>query len=135
MKRLSLFITVAMLATVAALVPLAVFAQSGHSVTLTWTASPSAAACVSPCVFGYNVYRGGASGAESATPLNSTPISGLTYVDSTVTLGSSPTSYFYYVEAVETESTVTVSSGPSPEVSATFPGLPVAPPSLTGVPK
>jgi hypothetical protein len=103
--------------------------QSGggsHQVTLTWTASTSAAGCTSPCTFGYIVFRGTASGSEN-TQLNAVPATATTFVDSTVTLGSSPITYFYYVEAVETVGGVTVASGPSSEASATFPGIPAAP--------
>lgn len=102
-------------------------ASSGHAVTLTWTASSSATGCTSPCTFGYNILRGTTAGGESATPLNSSPVIGLTFTDSTVTLGSNPISYFYVVQAVETSSGVTVNSASSNEVSVTFPGLPAAP--------
>lgn len=105
-----------------------------HSVALSWTASASAAACTSPCTFGYLVFRGTTSGGEN-TQLNSTPITGTSYVDSTVTLGTSPVTYFYYVESQETVSGVTVASGPSNEASATFPGIPTAPTALVAAPK
>jgi hypothetical protein len=112
---------------------------SGHSVALTFAASTSAASCSSttspPCTFGYNVFRGTVSGAESTTPLNSSPITSTTYTDSTVTLGSSPITYFYVVKAVETAGGVTVASGPSNEASATFPGIPAAPASLGATPQ
>lgn len=109
--------------------------STGHTVTLTFVASTSAAGCVAPCTLGYNVFRGTATGAESATPLNATPITTTTYTDSGITLGSAPITYFYTVEAVETAGGVTVASGPSNEASATFPGVPVAPTALTSVPK
>jgi hypothetical protein len=100
---------------------------TGHAVVLTWTASTSAASCVAPaCTFGYNVFKGTVAGAESATPLNSAPLTALTYTDS-ITLTSAVQSVFYFVEAVETASGITVSSVPSNEVSATFPGIPAAP--------
>jgi hypothetical protein len=100
---------------------------TGHAVVLTWVASTSAAACVAPnCTFAYNVFKGTAAGAESSTPLNSTPLTALTYTDA-ITLTSSIQSYFYYVEAVETASGITSPSVPSNEVSATFPGVPAAP--------
>jgi|SRR5208283_1206991 len=96
-------------------------------VILTWVASTSAASCTAPlCTFGYNVFRGTAAGAESSTPLNSAPLTVLTYSDA-VTLTSSVQSYFYYVEAVETASGIASPSVPSNEVSATFPGVPAAP--------
>jgi len=97
-------------------------------VILTWIASTSAASCVSPgCTFGYNVFRGTASGGESTTPLNgTTPLTALTYSDS-ITLTSSLQSYYYVVQAVETASGISASSANSNEVSATFPGVPAAP--------
>ncbi|MGA9963691.1 MAG: hypothetical protein WBQ10_00665 [Terriglobales bacterium] len=49
---------------------------------LSWKASPSA-------VFGYNVYRRGASG---VVKLNSEPVTGTSYVDRTVQVGQT---YFY----------------------------------------
>jgi len=120
-------------------VPLKASAQSGsacgaaaHCTVLTWTASTSAATCTSPCTFGYNVYRSTSSGTEtSGTPLNATPITGTTYTDP-ITLGSSPVTYYYVVEAVETSSGITASSGPSNEFSASFPGTPAAPSGLAG---
>jgi hypothetical protein len=82
---------------------------------------------VSPCTFGYNVFRGTTTGGESSTPLNgTTPLTVLTYSDA-ITLTSSVQTYFYYVEAVETSSGITASSVPSNEVSATFPAVPAAP--------
>ena len=51
-------------------------------VFLSWSASTSSD------IVGYNVYRGTTSGGESSTPLNSTPISGTSYVDETVTAGA-----------------------------------------------
>jgi hypothetical protein len=110
------------------------------SVTLTWTASSSASVCSSTgtpaCTLGYNVLRGTSAGQESATPLNSTPLTALTFTDSTVVLpaGASPAAYFYVVEAVETVGGVTGNpSGPSNEVSGTFPGTPAAPAGATAV--
>jgi hypothetical protein len=101
-----------------------------HCTVLDWAASPSAASCTSPCTFGYNAFRGTASGAESATPLNSTLISGLSYIDP-ITLTSNPQSFYYVVQAVETSQGVTASSVNSNEVSDTFPGIPSAPATPT----
>jgi hypothetical protein len=98
-----------------------------HAVTLTWAASSGAASCTAPCTFGYNVYRGSGPGAETSTPLNATPLTALTYKDTTVVLGSAPVTYYYVVQAVETVGTVTVTSANSNEVSAAFPGVPAAP--------
>jgi fibronectin type 3 domain-containing protein len=76
-------------------------------VILSWAASPSAG------VVGYNVYRGTASGGESSTPLNSTPINGTSYVDAKVTHG---TAYYYVVTAVGSNG---VQSATSNETEAT----------------
>jgi hypothetical protein len=115
------------------------FAQiSGHSVTLSWTASTSAGCLTATpptcSAFGYNIFRGTAPGAESLTPLNSSPVTVLTFVDP-ITLTSNPQAFFYFVEAVETTGTITVSSVPSSEVSATFPGIPAAPTAPVAIPK
>jgi endoglucanase Acf2 len=50
-------------------------------------------------VTGYNIYRGTAAGGESATPLNSAPITGTSFRDTTV---SPFITYFYTVQAVNT---------------------------------
>jgi hypothetical protein len=81
-----------------------------HDVILTWTASTSS------WVAGYNVYRGTASGAESTTPVNSTIVTGTTYVDTAVTAG---TKYYYVVTAVAANGAI--ESGNSNEASATVP--------------
>jgi fibronectin type 3 domain-containing protein len=83
---------------------------SVHDVILTWTASTSS------WVAGYNVYRGTASGAESTTPVNSTIVTGTTYVDTAVTAG---TKYYYVVTAVAANGAI--ESGNSNEASATVP--------------
>ncbi len=74
-------------------------------VDLSWT-TPSGS------VTGYYVYRGTAPGDESATPLNASPITGTSFVDTTV---ASQTSYFYTVKAVN----VGGASAASNEASAT----------------
>ena len=61
-----------------------------HDVILTWTGSTEGIA-------GYNVYRGTASGGESTTPLNSSPLPEPTYCDEAVQAGQE---YYYVVEAV-----------------------------------
>jgi hypothetical protein len=81
-----------------------------HDVILTWTAS------VTSGVMGYNVYRGTASGGETSTPLNSTPINGTTYTDENVTAGAS---YYYVVTAVASNNVT--QSADSNETSATVP--------------
>ena len=76
-----------------------------HDVVLTWTASPTSG------IAGYNVYRGTASGGESSTPLNSTPITGTTYTDENVTVGAT---YYYVVKAVASnDSTLSADSNES----------------------
>ncbi len=76
-------------------------------VILSWVGSPSSG------VVGYNVYRGTASGGESSTPLNSTPINGTSYVDANVTAGAT---YYYVVTTVGSSG---VQSAPSNETGAT----------------
>ena len=61
-----------------------------YTVQLTWNASSSV-------VVGYRVYRSTTSG-NSYSPLFSTPLNALTYVDSTVTSGDT---YYYVVTAVD----------------------------------
>jgi len=80
-----------------------------YDIILSWTTSTSSG------VIGYNVYRGTASGGESSTPLNSTPINGPAYVDTSVTAG---TTYYYEVTAVSSTGT---QSAESDEVSASVP--------------
>ena len=62
-----------------------------HDVILSWTASETSG------IVGYNVDRGTTSGGESSTPLNSTPINGITYTEASVTAG---VKYYYVVTAV-----------------------------------
>lgn len=101
-----------------------------HKTILTWTASPSAAACTTNCTIAYNIYRGTTPGGESATPINPAPITALTYSDP-VTLGSAPQTFYYFVETVETAGGVVVNSTQSSEVSATFPAVPAPPTGLS----
>lgn len=92
---------------------LGAFAQS-HSATLTWTVPTE------PSGTGYDVYRAVGTcpssgiGTLSYTLLNSTPLTVLTYTDTTVTGG---TTYCYYVTA----SLSGVQSGPSPTAGAAIP--------------
>ena len=78
-----------------------------HTVHLTWAASSSQ-------VVGYIVYRRLAS-AASYSPLNSTPITALSYDDSTVALG---TTYDYAVTAIDSSG---VESAYSNQVTAVIP--------------
>jgi endoglucanase Acf2/fibronectin type 3 domain-containing protein len=68
----------------------AAVANNYTEVDLSWNA-PSGS------VTGYYVYRATSPGGESTTPLNSTPISGTSFIDTTV---APQTSYFYTVKAV-----------------------------------
>jgi len=100
-----------------------------HCTVLSWTASASVSGCVSPCTITYNVFRGTAPGAESATPINSSAVTPDTYTDP-VTLTTSTQTFYYTIQAVETFGGVTQSSASSVEVSATFPSsAPPAPPT------
>jgi len=79
-----------------------------HDVVLTWGASPGAA--------GYDIYRGSSSGGESSTPLNSAPVTGTKYEDTTVSAGQT---YYYEITAVAANGNT--QSGKSSQVSATVP--------------
>jgi hypothetical protein len=80
---------------------------SGTSVTLTWTATPSSFAS------GYNVLRSTTSGGPYTQIAQVTPRTTLTYVDSTVTAG---TTYYYvlqsYYQSWVSTSTAQVSATP-----------------------
>lgn len=76
-----------------------------HSVHLSWKASTSAVA-------GYNVYRRGTSG---TTKINSKPVTGTSYIDSSVEPGQT---YYYVAKAVSSTGT---ESAPSNEVQAMVP--------------
>lgn len=76
-----------------------------HSVHLSWKASTSAVA-------GYNVYRRGAAG---LTRINSQPVHGTTYVDTSVQPGQT---YHYVTKAVGSTG---AESAPSNEVQAVVP--------------
>jgi hypothetical protein len=64
---------------------------TAYSVALAWTASPSSG------VTGYNVYRSTVTG-NDYTKINSSPVTGLSYVDGTVLDG---TTYYYVFTAVD----------------------------------
>jgi trimeric autotransporter adhesin len=78
-------------------------------VILSWSASTSSG------IVGYNVYRGTTSGGEGSTPLNSTPITGTTYVDANVTPGRT---YYHFLKSVASDGEL---SAPSSETEATVP--------------
>ena len=85
-------------------IPTGLAATAGNAeVGLTWTAVGGATS--------YNIYRGTASGGESATPI-ATGLTGASYMDTSVTNG---TTYYYTVAAVNSYGT----SGQSTEASAT----------------
>jgi fibronectin type 3 domain-containing protein len=54
-----------------------------HQVVLTWNAS------VDSNVAGYNIYKAVLPAAEGASPINSSPVTGLTYTDTNVSAGQS----------------------------------------------
>jgi hypothetical protein len=74
----------------------------------------------------YNVYKGTAPGNEGATPLNSTPIVGTTYSDSSVQPGQQVS---YVVTAVKSG----VESAHSNEVIITVPTAVAAPSGLVAI--
>ena len=78
-----------------------------HSVVLTWSASPTGGVT-------YNVFRGTSAGGEGTTPINTSPITLLTFTDTNVTPG---TTYYYTIEAVDSAG----SSAPSNEATAAIP--------------
>ena len=82
-----------------------------HTVTLTWDASTS------PNVAGYDIYRSttSASGPYGATPINSSLVTGLSYIDASVASG---TTYYYVATAMNTSS---VQSGDSSPTTAIIP--------------
>jgi hypothetical protein len=82
---------------------------NAHAANLSWTASST------PNVT-YNVYRAAASAGPFTTPLNSSPITGTTYVDTTVQAGQT---YYYVVTAVAANGTQSADS--SPPVQGTIP--------------
>ena len=81
--------------------------QVSHSVSISWTASSSSVA-------GYNIYRSTVSG-SGYIKLNSTPVTGLTYKDTTVQSG---TTYFYVATAITSSGT---ESGDSNQATAIVP--------------
>ena len=106
----------------AGLMALALRGQTPHTVTLSWT-DPN-----NPTGTQYNVYRQTSACPATApatvagfTKLNSTPVTGLSFVDTPVLVG---TTYCYVVTATNG----TVESGPSPDAGAA--PLPFSPASL-----
>jgi HYDIN/CFA65/VesB-like, Ig-like domain/Abnormal spindle-like microcephaly-assoc'd, ASPM-SPD-2-Hydin len=83
-------------------------ATTSYSVLLSWSASASSG------VTGYNVYRGTTSGGPYSK-VDSSPVSGLTYTDTTVTAG---VEYYYVVTSLSSGGS---ESGDSTQVSASIP--------------
>lgn len=95
---------------------------STHQNAISWTA---AAPVTGVTIAGYNIFKSTTSGKEAPPALNgTTPITGLSYVDSNVAVGQTN---FYVVQTVSTTGN---SSVPSNEVSATTPPNP-NPPTIT----
>jgi len=85
----------------------------GHQVTLSCSAPTSGGT-----VTGYNFYRGTAAGGESSTPLNSSPVSTCSFIDTASLVEGQE--YFYTAKATGPGGL----SGPSNEANATIPFLP-----------
>jgi hypothetical protein len=81
---------------------------NGHAAILTWTASTTPNAT-------YNVYRATSSSGPFTTPVNTSPITGTTFTDTTVQAGQT---YFYVATAV---SGGVESADSGPPVQATIP--------------
>lgn len=101
-----------------------------HGLTLTWTASTSAATCLSTstpaCTGSYLIFEGPASGQESTTPL--TTVSGLTYTDNGATMNAYlGSTRCYQVAFQEAVGTLTLVSANSNEACFSFPTIPSAP--------
>lgn len=80
-----------------------------HTVALSWVASTTSGVT-------YNVYRATTSGGYNyATPLNSSPMSGTSFTDCTVSLGQT---YYYVIRAVDSSGNQSVSSS---ETAVTMP--------------
>jgi fibronectin type 3 domain-containing protein len=100
------------------------FAQTSHSVALTWTAPTGGSS-----VTGYNPYRGTTKGGPY-TVLVTTPVAGTTYTDTSGLVEG--TTYFYVVTSVGPGG----ESVSSNEASALIPvSKPLPPSNLTSTPK
>lgn len=99
------------------------FGQSGHSVQVSWGASPDAAA--NPTLT-YNLYRAVSvcTGSPTFTKINTTPITGLTFTDTNVSVGNT---YCYNVTAALNG----LESIPSPSTPAVILPAPPGTPSTT----
>ena len=101
------------------------FSQTGttHSITLTWSADPTATG-------GFNIYRGTVA-AGPYTKLTTVMAGVNTYVDTT---GATGTEYYYVVTGLDT-ATPPDESAYSNQASATALGNPLAPSALQAVAK
>lgn len=97
-----------------------------HQVSLSWTATTSS--CTG--TVGYNIYKGTTPGGESSTPVNTTLISGLSYVDTAVTPLAS---YSYNAKAFCSTSSPSLSAV-SNEVTVVIPGDPQPLPPVMNTP-
>jgi fibronectin type III domain protein len=118
-------------APAASCAPVGVKAVAGASeVRLTWQppapcpeAGPSASASASPAAsrLRYFVYKGTSAGGESKTPVNATPVSGLSYV---VTGLANGTAYYFTVAAAGAQVPGGATSAEVTATPATTPGAP-----------
>jgi hypothetical protein len=66
---------------------------SSTQVKLAWSAPSST-------VTGYNIFRSTSPGQESSVPVNSTPVTGTSFIDTTVDLSAPGSGYYYQIVAV-----------------------------------
>ena len=109
------------------LASVAIWAQTGHSVTLSW---PLYVQGTGDQAVGLNIGRTTTAGGTNYTIINTTliPVTTLTYTDTLVTSG---TSYYYSSNAQDANGNVSTWSAQIGPV--TIPGNPAVPPKLTFV--
>ena len=100
--------------------------SSNASVALTWSAPSSSGGSA---ILGYDVYQGSASGSESATPVNGSLVTGLTYTVSGLTNGDT---YYFTVKAVNTQGASLPSNEAIGNPVPTAPGAPTGLVATTG---
>ena len=112
-------------AILAALLTVALRAQTSHSITVAWTYTQG-----TDLAIGFNVLRSTVTGGPY-TQINSTvlPLTTLQYID---TLGVGGTTYFYVVNAQGASGDLSANSA---QVSATFLGNPSIPAGITATAK